>query len=752
MRAILLVLAGCVLHAQPASTSLWQRGYSVIPTPQKVELGAEDIVFDATWSYRLEGLSPGHIAARSLTADLSRFHGITLAAASARSLVLSIKTGIVTAPSDPELARQAYRLRITPSQVEIAGNSGPGLLYGVQTFLQLLKPGVDGRPRMPEVTIEDWPKLQLRFLHWDNKHHQDRMETLKRYLDWAVRFKANMIAFELEDKFEYPSHPVIGAPGAFTAGELQEIVNYGLERFIQVVPLIQAPAHLSYVLKHPQFAHLRADGNNYQACLCDEESYKLIFQLYDDVIRATRGVDYFYVSTDEIYYAGLCAKCGQPNTEDFRSAKWAEFARRAHDHLAARGRRMLAWLEYPLLAKHLPLIPSSVIDGVIGEPEYIPIEKEKQMRQLIYTSLQGAEFLFPDHLPLDAELRESAAAGADDPLEFERGMASGRLRGVFESIAHGRAWQANPIGVFGAAWDDSGLHNEGFWIGWAAAARYGWHPGTPSPEQHAAEFMNIYYGARVTGMVEVYRTMQRQARAWQRTWDRVVSRTRGPGYGNSDGKGIGVTRYDQTLSMPPLPKQGTLEFEPKFAAQYRGFLRIAQARSLENDQLVHALHENVAKADRNHYNLHVMLALASYAGHHWRLLFGLAEAERSLARASELAKKNDAARAVGNLVEAYNRVGRIEREGLDVYRDLTKTFEVSMYPKGRSVNGRQFLQVLDDTKDHWAGRTAGWEFMFAAEQSMGIEAWRKQLRALLEAYAKEKGVPVQGLAEVRLEE
>jgi hypothetical protein len=56
------------------------------------------------------------------------------------------------------------------------------------------------------------------------------------------------------------------------------------------------------VLKHPQFAHLRADGNNYQACLCDEESYKLIFQMYDDVIQATRGVDYFFVSTDEIYY------------------------------------------------------------------------------------------------------------------------------------------------------------------------------------------------------------------------------------------------------------------------------------------------------------------------------------------------------------------------------------------------------------------------------------------------------------------
>src|SRR5262249_48884711 len=128
------------------------------------------------------------------------------------------------------------------------------------------------------------PKLQLRFLHWDTKHHQDRIEELERYLYWSAPFQVHLNGFQLESKIEYPSNPIIGAPGAFTTTELQEIVNYGLERFIQVVPQVQAPAHIGYVLKHPQFAHLRADGNNYQACMCDEESYKLIFQMYDDVI------------------------------------------------------------------------------------------------------------------------------------------------------------------------------------------------------------------------------------------------------------------------------------------------------------------------------------------------------------------------------------------------------------------------------------------------------------------------------------
>jgi hypothetical protein len=111
-----------------------------------------------------------------------------------------VKTG-----DDPEIAKQGYRLVIAPDRVDILGNSDQGLFCGVQTLVQLLKPGHYGKLALPAGTIEDWPALRLRFLHWDTKHHQDRIETLKRYLDWSARFKVNMIGFELEDKFSYPA-------------------------------------------------------------------------------------------------------------------------------------------------------------------------------------------------------------------------------------------------------------------------------------------------------------------------------------------------------------------------------------------------------------------------------------------------------------------------------------------------------------------------------------------------------------------
>ncbi len=736
----LLLLASTAAAQTP--TPLFLRGHAVIPAPQKVTLSEGDVRLDSAWTID----AAQHVATRTLRRDLAEFHGLRLESAGAASgnrIVLRIHEGAVSA-APAETRAQAYHLTVAPGRIEVTGNSDAGLFYGVQTLIQLVKPGPGGTLLLPRCDIEDWPRFALRFLHWDTKHHQDRIPTLKRYIDWAARFKANVIGFELEDKFAYPTNPVIGAPGAYSPAELQEIVDYGLERFVQVVPIVQAPAHMGYVLKHPQFAHLRADGNNYMSCLCQEDTYKLIFQMYDDLIAATRGIDYFFVSTDEVYYAGI--DCKQPYNAASRSAHWADFAIRAHDHLAARGRRMLAWLEYPLLAKDVERIPADVIDGVDGDESFDAVEKRKDMRQLLYVSLQGAEFLFPDHFAI-ASVPAGTAMG-----EFEEVFTTGRLSYVYNDIAHSRVNALNPIGVFGAAWDDSGLHSETFWLGWSAAARWGWHPGVPDPEQHAAEFMDVYYGRGATGMIEIYRTLQQQARSWQTAWDRVVSRIRGPGYGNSEGKGIGTARHDLTLEAPPLPEPDTLAFSPRFAARYKKWIADAPGLSLQNDELRHALNVNMLRAERNRYNLEVFLALARLTGHHWTLLASLADAERDLSLASAEAAKNRPAPAVGHLVSASNRVARIEQDAAAVERNITEVFEKSRYPNGREVDGKKFVQVLDDTKDHWAGRTPDLRYMFAPERSIGLAAWRAKIDSITREYAAHNKVPVRGLVPPRLEE
>jgi hypothetical protein len=72
--------------------------------------------------------------------------------------------------------------------------------------------------------------------------------------------------------------------------------------------------------------------------------------------------------------------------------------------------------------------------------------------------------------------------------------------------------------------------------------------------------------------------------------------------------------------------------------------------------------------------------------------------------------------------------------------------------QGRSVGGRQFVHVLDDTKDRWADRTPDLGFPYLPERTIGLKQWLGDLLKIVRAYAKAHNAPVTGLAPVRLEE
>jgi len=719
-------------------TELRRRGYAVLPAPQRVELQEGAVRLDATWALTFSGVDPGDISVRTLVSELAAEYGLHLERNpnATRTVSLAVREGTVATGPESGCAEQAYRLRVSRTGVEVAGGGAPGLFYGVQTLLQLCEG--DGRAPLvlPLGTIEDWPRYELRVVHWDSKHHQDRPETLKRFLDWLARFKVNAVAFELEDKFQYPSHPEIGAPGAFTTEELQELVRYGLERHIQIIPDVQAPAHLCYVLKHEKFAHLRCDGSNYMICMDDPEAVRLLLDMYEDVCQATEGVDYFLVSTDEVYYAGICEKYRTPYNPVSRSLTWVDFVRKAHEFLSKRGRRVIIWAEYPLLTEHIHLLPPDIINGILGSNEEFIREQDRcRMRQLIYVSMQGSEHLFPNYFD------------HRDGREFK----AGRLRVAYEATNRQGVSYGRPLGTFAAAWDDSGLHNETFWLGWAAVAQGGWMPGMVPIEQTVADFMDIYYGRGTTGMTEVYHDLQTGARFWTNAWERLPSRVRGPGYGYSEAKKP-VTRYDLTLSPPALPNGDDLSVEPVFTERYATLLEEAPARHRQNDRLLARLHENLTRATRNRYNIEVLLSLAYFERHSIELLIGLGQAEESLVGAGEAHREGMPGRALGLMHQAHTQVGRLVADMHETFARLKHVWEQSRFPKGRSVDGREFLHVMDDVKDHFADRRADLSHLIAPEESIGLPEWRSALGRIIECYARRNDLDVKPLEEEHLDE
>lgn len=713
------------------ATDLRARGYALIPAPQEVRLEGGDVAVDGSWAIISEA-GAGHIAARRLSEGARELHGLEFRGSGPGRLLLRVQPGAAAAAA-AAVASQAYRIRIAPELVEITGNADAGLFYGVQSVLQLLRPDQRGTWTLPAGAITDWPALPLRFVHWDSKHHQARLETLKRYIDWAAFFKVNAIGFEIEDKYEYPRHPVIGAPGAFTKAEMQDLTAYGLDRFIELVPQIQSPAHMAYVLKHQEFAHLRADGSNYQACLCDPEAIRLIEDMYQDMIDATPGVEYFHVSTDEVYYAGICAKCQQrrPYNEENRSLAWVEYVNHMHGWLRQRGRRMLCWVEYPLRTEHLAMLPAGLINGVIGpnsDPAWIRAFKERGVSSLVYSSQQGGELLFPAYLPSRVQSPGRPAAG--------------RLREPAGSIAATLATGADVIGTFAAAWGDSGLHTETFWLGWATVAQYGWTPESPAPEQSVADFMDVFYGPGGGEMVDVYRTLMDGARFYEDAWDRVPATRLKPSYGSYAGKGRGTVRIDLTLTPPALPfgYDEDVITEDRFRRLYAHVLAEAPGMRERLDRAIHFLQGRLSRGGRNRYNLEVLLSIAHFERHFAEMMLDLERVEAALLEASRAQRQERFADVLARFSEAHRMVSGILAERESMFRALREVWERSWYPKGRSVGGRHFVHVLDDLKDHPADRRPGLDYLLEPFENIGLEQWKRDLEAYSRQYEQSYGL------------
>ncbi len=734
LRAFLVSLALLTGVVSPGSANLVgglrAMGYSLVPAAKKVQLTGREVMLDRTWGVDSQ-VSVDDIALRRLGEGAAEFWNLKLEASGRGRIVLRIVSAKVK-EAPQAVSQEAYALNIAPDVIEITGNSGPGLLYGVQTLLQLGRPQ-GGGCRLPEAAIEDWPALPLRFIHWDTKHHQNRPETLKRFIDWASFFKANAIGFEIEDKYEFPRHPVVGAPGAFTRAQMQELTRYALERNIQLVPQIQAPAHMAYVLKHEEFKRLRADGSNYQASMCDEEAIALIQDLYQDMIDATPGVQYFHVSTDEVYFAGISAQCQQkrPYNEKNRSLTWVEYAAHMHKWLAERGRKMLCWVEYPVLEEHLGMLPKGLINGVAtpGRTPWNEGLKRAGVPSLIYIPQQGSELLFPNYF---------SSEFLDDGRPVQ-----GRLLEPAGLVP--RLLRENPnelIGTYAAAWDDSGLHDETFWLGWVMVTQYGWSPDAPRAEQVIADFMDVFYGPGNQDIVEIYRTLMEGARYYESSLDRVPATRLKPTYGSWAGPGRDTTRIDLRIEPPPVPfaYDETLVVERSFSRKYADVLSQLPAMRLRLDQAVVALHGKLGTVTRNRYNLEVLLSIAQFERHFITMMSALKDAEDLMLHAAEAQRQDRPRDAVALLRQANGRVQDCLADRKTMWNELTTTWEKSRYPKGQSVGGRNFVHVLDDLKDHRADRRPGLDYMLEPLELTNLESWSASLTRFIHQYASPRKV------------
>ncbi len=745
--AVTSILALISSAAAPATnpTTLAVGDLSLLPQPQRMEIAGPAFRVSNDWVIHIgPGVKPDDAAVEALKEGFDSRHGVRLNTAAGSgeggpAIVLSIQPAAVEvgAAQDTDraaLAEQAYRITLSDNEVRIVANADAGLFYGVETLVQLATHRDDGL-WLPAGRIVDWPDLQLREIYWDDAHHLDRLDAMKHAIRQAAFFKINGFVLKLEGHFQFKTAPAVVEPYALSPAEYQELTDYGLRYHVQLIPYLDAPAHIAFILKHPEYASLRAfPDSNYELSTVNPDAVKLIEGMCQDLIDANKGVGYFYLSTDEPYYLGMSdgpkfGEAGRLKEVGSPGRLLAEFLDKTAGYLHDRGRTVVFWGEHPLKPADVPSLPAFLVNGETNEPDFDRAFKSRGIRQLIYTSTEGEERLFPNY----------ALAPAERLLH----APEKRAERVPEAIAAVRSDAARKkgdlMGLLVAGWADMGLHPETFWLGYATIASAGWDPAAANAARDTQAFYRLFYGPAVSRMDRIYELMSRQAQFWEDSWESKPSTARKGIWGNSNS--IFRPRHparDQTIPLPPVPAAADLSFEAPKSDERRSQL-VAQYAA-DNEELTELLTAASARADFNRYNIEVMQSIAALCRQNLDMLRGMDQIERRLGEARAAGHDGQAPRAVAALDAALDLTGDMRRSRDAALGATTKTWYKSWQPRVAEANGRKFVHELDDVKDHLPDRTVGMDYLVYRELQLPLGDWAGQVLASRNQFAKAHGI------------
>ncbi len=168
------------------------------------------------------------------------------------------------------LGEEGYELRITPDGIHAMAQTPRGILWAVQTIIQLSKEG-----RVPCGSITDVPEYPLRGFMLDCGRKYIPMSYLRETVLCMSALKMNTLQLHLNDngfkkyfhqnwdetyaafRLESEYFPDLTArDGYYTKEEFREFVKWAAQQGVEVIPEIDAPAHaLAFTRFRPEYGN-----------------------------------------------------------------------------------------------------------------------------------------------------------------------------------------------------------------------------------------------------------------------------------------------------------------------------------------------------------------------------------------------------------------------------------------------------------------------------------------------------------------
>lgn len=224
-----------------------EKSYPIIPTPQELIYGKEEITFktafvDAKEFYNEASHLKAFLAEKGITNNEN-----------------GLKIQLIKIEDQANHNKEAYQLKID-SVVTITAKTMKGAFYGVQTLKQVFRSKNDIGV-FPQLAISDYPSFEIRGLMHDTGRNFQSVELLKEQLDIMALYKYNVFHWHLTDnpgwRLESKKYPELQSEEAttrrkgkfYTQEDFKEILAYCKERHITVIPELDIPGHTEALRK-----------------------------------------------------------------------------------------------------------------------------------------------------------------------------------------------------------------------------------------------------------------------------------------------------------------------------------------------------------------------------------------------------------------------------------------------------------------------------------------------------------------------
>ena len=660
--------------------------FQLLPKPQTVEVYSDNGLnyTDLSFITMVDGLE--------VTALPDMLRVLPQAKQKGKGIILQQTTTGV-----PE-SEEGYTLEVLRDKVLIQSRGVAGLYYGCQTLQQLMEDSRDFRCAIPLMKITDYPAIAYRAVHWDTKHHLDRMDYYYKEIDRLARYKVNAVIWEIEDKLRFTRRPEVAAPNAISKQEMEALCRYAKEHQVEISPLVQGLGHASFILKHHW--ELRENpASDWEFCPSNPATYELQFDLYKDAIEAMPYGKYLHIGGDEVSAIGIDERCKATGKSAFELQMY--WLQKVCDFATANGRIPIFWDDMPLKYGDVMKFSNVKSEEEVAQKwnsEKLDASIHLFPKECVYMRWLYGDATVAGHRRIlqwygDSGLTVMGATAASygaSPYLPRNNTNAGIIQGFSRLVAENHL-----AGILATAWDDGSPHLETVWRGYIAQGEFGWNPTGRTIEQFKEAHAQREFGFSAKDhLTQFINDMEQQAFFFDEAL--VTSGRRNPAWGTKD------------FTLVTLP-------DPDKAGEWSKTYQEKVTKAKESEKNYQSICQKIELARhaaiRGHYTLEVYDRLNALLYFPSKVLLALNE--------YDTASDSDARR------QALKGV-----EDVCIYFDVMRKELLQTYSKTRFMEQPEGYVPDSNYHNHLSAKTmnSDWIFYYELPMVKALKTWLQKVK------------------------